>query len=165
MTFKIVWQLPFGCDEHLPKHRREFRSWFWHALWETTRKMAGQDIWLYSGGISVYTMIPWPSTPAHTAAPSGAKPWHSQPHRLPLIKTTGHFSLFFRPAPSLGLSGKSIMCIKSTCINSLPVGWARTPQERRQRFEPQLYRADILHSDDLQASVPSSFSLFLCGWG
>lgn len=113
-------------------------------------------------GMNVYT-LPWPSTPAHTVAPSWAKPWHSQPHSLPLIKTTGHFSFFFRPSPSYGLSGKSIMCIKSTCINSPPVGWARTPQERRQRLEPQLYRAEI-HSDDLQARVPSSFSLSLSLW-
>lgn len=107
----------------------------------------------------LYHDTTWLSTPALTASPWGAKPWHFRPHSLPLIKTTGHFALFFRPSLSHGLSGKSIMCIKSTCINSPPVGWARTPQERRQRIEPQLYWADT-HSDDLQASLPFlSFSL------
>lgn len=131
------------------------RSNFWVDL--TTEKMACLCIREWS---CVYTMIQRPSTPALAVAPPGAKPWHSQPHSLPLIKTTGHFALFFRLSPSHDLSGKNIMCIKSTCINSPPVGWAKTPQERH-RFEPQLYRADT-HSDDLQASLPFlNLSVFL----
>lgn len=70
----------------------------------------------------------------------------------------GHFPFFSGSFHHSALSGKGIRLIKCSCINSPPVRWTRTPQQRWQSVSHRLNKPDNLsgiHSFPKPSELPA----------